>query len=565
MTGAVVRIAGLILFACYAAASDTPSSDSGTIELLKFPFPYRAAVSVNSDIDGATVEKFNAVHELVNRTNLIAPGCKLWNILFDDSISKTLLGKTGVAGFGLPLADSMWFYDADIGLYESYDYATGRPVPHEYQGRDMREVLDEWLRKGWIDTVHAPPGDIRREAIHAGLTWLHAAPHRRIKVWVNHSMTGTPANIGPCTLRALPLLLKNSFKAVPVVLRTMGASRLADAIPIPKPYNFPPQQRTLCWAFAGWLHLSILSLVVVLALPRLRRRLVLLASLAFLLLTFATLYFVPVRYGFGDTVGSPYYCADLAREHGFQYYWLLVDVPSCRAHIPDVLGLPEENVSGRRTFLRPFKLNDGAAVLVYPRCYKGRYGTKSLELLDSDNLEALCRTGGTAIIYTHWTSRPKDVFTLRALKGLRLLQEYYEQGKVWVAPTSQLLDFTFARSFLNYSTEATKDRVIIKIHGIDSPVKGPLLATEAMLEGISFSCPRDKPVSVFLGDEEIPPLTLRQIQAGDRTIVQIPLVHRTSNSHFRLISSFDQAGIVMCESSVRVSNSFFGASLWRRK
>lgn len=148
---------------------------------------------------------------------------------------------------------------------------------------------------------------------------------------------------------------------------------------------------------------------------------------------------------------------------------------------------------------------------------------QSLELLEADALEALSRAGGTAIIYTHWTSQPKEVFTLKALEGLRLLRKYYEQGTIWVAPTSQLLDFTLARSYLNYTTETNKDKLIIRIHGIDNPVGSTIPPSKTALRGISFECPSDRAVAVFLGETEMARDALNWFDVNGRTVVQIPL------------------------------------------
>lgn len=46
-----------------AGAASPPAAE---VRLLKWPYPYQAALTVNSDIDGATVEKFEAVHTLIN-------------------------------------------------------------------------------------------------------------------------------------------------------------------------------------------------------------------------------------------------------------------------------------------------------------------------------------------------------------------------------------------------------------------------------------------------------------------------------------------------------------------
>lgn len=504
-------------------SAELPSSNE--VRLLKYPFPYQGAVTINSDIDGATVEKFNAVHTLVNGTGRFMPGSEPWDLLFSDGVKERLAKQGGITGFGLPLADSFWLYNERVGVYKGFDYKRGHPILHSHAGRDMRDVVDEWFRKGWLDTLHTPgEGDVRREATAAGLAWLAQYAHRSTRVWVNHSTTNTPAALGPLTRTAVDLIPKNIFKCFTAVLSMAGAEKLAKSIAVsPYPDEYPPDQRVRGWALSILTVGSSLLLLVVMLMRRFRRRPLIVSSLVLILFTISLLYWTPIRYGLGDNVHTPYYCADLARAHGFTYYWLLHDFPEVRAQVPDVLRLPENNRFGRSSILGVGQLDDGASVMIFPRCLKGTLGDRGLELFSPQNLEDLCRQGGTAILYIHWTGRTKEIFTWEGLEGLRNLADWYRSGKVWVAPASAVLDFTFARTFLTYTVASTGERVVIRVSGIANPV-GPVMApTLANLRGISFDCPSGRPIVLELGGKEIPATSLRFYVAGSRTVLQIPL------------------------------------------
>jgi hypothetical protein len=541
----------LVVLACVGPGLRSRGGDGASggdsVRLLKYPFPYEAAVTINSDIDGATVEKFNAVHALVNETNPIPLRSEAMELLLSEGVKKGLNAQSGeIVGFGLPLADSFWLYESGIGVYERFDYTRGLPVPQTHDGKDLREIVDEWFQKGWLDTLHTTgSGDMRREATQAGLAWMAERPERLVKVWVNHSSTVTPAAVGPCVRSSLELLPKNLFKCLTGSLCLVGAEGLARRIAAdPYPARFPPGQGLRCWALSVLLAASLLSVLAVVTVGRLRRRPALLAGSAGLLLgTVLLLQLVPVRYHLGDDADTPYYCADLLRQRGFAYYWLLADVPGCRALVQDSLCLPETEVSGQPTILHVGKLDDGASVLIFPRCYKGVYGVRSLELLTAPNLSELCRRQATAILFTHWTSKPQDVFTADGLQGLRNLDRFYREGKVWVAPTSRILDFTFARTFLRFTVEVRGDKRLIRVSGIASPLGELVPPTLANLQGVTFDCPSGRPVALELAGTEIAAAELEVRARGDRTLLQVPW-RRSGASAARSLSGSPQAGQV---------------------
>ena len=59
------------------------------VRLLKYPFPYETAATVNSDNDGATVERFNAVHAPVNGTRRLPSDSRTLELLLPRDADAT--------------------------------------------------------------------------------------------------------------------------------------------------------------------------------------------------------------------------------------------------------------------------------------------------------------------------------------------------------------------------------------------------------------------------------------------------------------------------------------------
>jgi len=126
-----------------------------------------------------------------------------------------------------------------------------------------------------------------------------------------------------------------------------------------------------------------------------------------------------------------------------------------------------------------------------------------MELLTEDNLKELCDKREISILYTHWVSSPNKVFSAKGLDGLRRLQHHYEQGRIWVSRLTDLLDFEFARTFVEYEVREVDGKRIIDIQRIKSPTEEPFIPTPADLRGVSFECPGDSQVEVLLGGKPV--------------------------------------------------------------
>jgi hypothetical protein len=134
------------------------------VSLRPFPFPYRAALAICSDIDGCDLPTFLAVHRYLNLP---------------------------VSGLGLPVADSFFGQGRDPGQM-AYFLPDGRtPAP-------AARYIIQALRGGLIDSLHSW-GDFnltapQPQALRSLATRLVEELHCHnlfVKVWLNH---GDPCN-----------------------------------------------------------------------------------------------------------------------------------------------------------------------------------------------------------------------------------------------------------------------------------------------------------------------------------------------------------------------------------
>lgn len=121
--------------------------------LRKYPYPYRAALALCSDIDDCGPDRFVEIHEHLN-------------------------GK-----LGLDVADSFFF----------------RASPDQLNWRDHRDVVLEGLRRGWIDTLHGygdfnRTGGFTRAVAAEGLAELKAAGFT-LEIFTNHGDVHNAQNV----------------------------------------------------------------------------------------------------------------------------------------------------------------------------------------------------------------------------------------------------------------------------------------------------------------------------------------------------------------------------------
>jgi hypothetical protein len=133
----------------------------GAVFLRRFPYPYRAALAICSDIDGTkTIDDFLRIQEFLNTTNL------------------TRFGR----GAGLEIGNSFFALTLDDRL----SYLSSRP--------QERKLLRNFIRAGFIDCLHSYGlGARTRGAVHGALDAL-ASDGCHLTVWVDHSRA--PTNLG---------------------------------------------------------------------------------------------------------------------------------------------------------------------------------------------------------------------------------------------------------------------------------------------------------------------------------------------------------------------------------
>lgn len=158
------------------------SIDDAEVRLRRFPCPYRAMLAICSDIDQTRIDTFRETHRFLN------------------TLEETSMGR----GVGLDIANSCWMYKAPFPgnmLRDSMSYFAGYSweTPSSYAAE-----MIEYLKRGWIDTLHSYgnfnyQGDktvaFTREHALRALEVLEA--HQiRIRVWVNHGDRNNRQNIG---------------------------------------------------------------------------------------------------------------------------------------------------------------------------------------------------------------------------------------------------------------------------------------------------------------------------------------------------------------------------------
>lgn len=111
--------------------ASAPVLTNGSAPLRKFPYPYRAMLSITSDCDVTTTETFAQMHRFLN------------------TFEQTKYGP----GLGLDIADSFFMYNGS-------DFEETQGLMSYCQGTDPATLQDAALIKkyydcGWIDSIHA--------------------------------------------------------------------------------------------------------------------------------------------------------------------------------------------------------------------------------------------------------------------------------------------------------------------------------------------------------------------------------------------------------------------------
>lgn len=132
--------------------------------LREFPYPYRCALAISSDIDNASShESFIAIMDYLNST------------------SDTSFGP----GLGLEIGNSFWFFNSTDNYQLSYFKGLTSQLS------SFAPVIRELWESGHIDTIHSwgnfDKGGFSRSFAETGLNELQKA-NVKIPAWVNHGI-----------------------------------------------------------------------------------------------------------------------------------------------------------------------------------------------------------------------------------------------------------------------------------------------------------------------------------------------------------------------------------------
>jgi len=157
--------------------------------------------------------------------------------------------------------------------------------------------------------------------------------------------------------------------------------------------------------------------------------------------------------------------------------------------------------------LRPRVMRDGRTVATFVRY--GDFGRATFAdlawALSAEFLDALERSGGISIVFTHWCKHPGRKFTgldPRALDALRELGRRAREKRLWVLAASRLLRYAEARDAVRVRAAAEGGKTIIRLAAGPLPDGRALTAPD--LAGLSFAVPDPANVEVRFDESPLP-------------------------------------------------------------
>ena len=178
----LVIIIGLFLF--------IGCSDNRQVELRKFPYPFKAAYTIASDVDDT-----DSIDELVHTHTKIS--------------SKK-------EGYGLDMGDSFWMYNEQRelmkdSLYDIHSFYKKFSGPTPFLGvsifdglsnheSDDAKIIKDYIRKGYIDALHSygqfSKDVFQREYAINAIKYLNDN-NLKFDVWIQHGGHENTNNVGP--------------------------------------------------------------------------------------------------------------------------------------------------------------------------------------------------------------------------------------------------------------------------------------------------------------------------------------------------------------------------------
>ncbi len=253
--------------------------------------------------------------------------------------------------------------------------------------------------------------------------------------------------------------------------------------------------------------------------------------------------------GRGDIPGNKAYHADLTINYGIKYVWI--------GRVTNMIGqnvqknfsgiwTPKHPVASFKTLfkemakailaqagnkkyamhhqnklLRDYKLKDGREVIEFMRS-TFHWGGISYDdtaeglkdIFTQQNLDLLVKRKGVSIIYTHLGKLKSDLkFSNETISALKLLKRYYEEKKILVTTTYRVLNHVNMLNSIKWSVTQDDNTITILIYTD---------RTMSDLQGLSFSIPSDKPVSVKINGKIMDDRFIRGNASTGKRYITLP-------------------------------------------
>ncbi len=411
------------------------------IKLRKFPYPFNAALSICSDIDGTSLDNFITIHKFLNTDQ------------------DTKIG----AGLGLPIGDSFWMYDRPNLTNAAFSYF------ENLKGRESEAapIIREFIRAGILDVMHsygnfATMGDFSRKLAVQAIEELdrHGLT---IAVWTNHGGIESTHNIGSLSWGRgdIPTHEDN------------GASGELDCYHSDLLLDYGIRFYWDC-------EVSLTSLVGQDS-P----------------VHFSEAYWrSPLYSGFKSKTKSiikGYFSfADLLYYKFHRKHFVPWQPFDFQNHLIQIDQLRDGNI------LFKFK-RYGHGKLDWSDHFNFLLNDRVLDHLIKKNGYLI------VYIHLGDQKEKQDLaaLPLETIQKLRQLADLHHSGKIWIETTSRLLNYNFIHKYLKWSAISTEFQYRIKIDQLNASVPAYNLSVNDLC-GLTFICPNDKEVAIFFKEQKIP-------------------------------------------------------------
>ena len=429
------------------------------IKLRKFPYPYNAALTICSDIDGTTLDNFIAIHKFLNTDK------------------ETELGK----GLNLSIGNSFWMYDRPNLTNSAFSYF------ENLQGKQSKAapIIRDFIQAGIIDVMHsygnfATMADFSRKLAIKAIEELQKY-NLKINVWTNHGGIESIQNIGALSWGKGDIATHEENGTSGELdcyhsdlLLEYGVRFFWDCHE--SLTSLVGQDSTVHFSEAYWRSPLYSGF-------KLKTK-----SIIKGYLSFADLLYYKLR----RTHFVPWQPFD------FQNHLIQID----ELRDGNILfkfkryGHVKLDCSDHLDFL----LNDK----VLDHLLKKR-GYLILSICLGDLKQKQSQT-------------PLSPYTIQKLGQVA---ELYHTGKIWIQTTSRLLNYNFIHKYLKWSVTTTESQYQIKIERLNPGVPAYDLSLDD-LSGLTFVCPADKEVLLFF-KEQIIPAKVHLEKEKNKQIVMIPI------------------------------------------